>query len=84
MNKHILRIFTSHDVGLLVPAFVVYVRPFLEYKTVIWLPSVQPETLTQLNECSEGLLSVYVVTVVIPIEKNCIVYGYKVTQTFNY
>jgi len=80
MNKHILRIFTSHDVGLLVPAFVVYVRPFLEYKTVIWLPSVQPETLTQLNECSEGLLRM----VIIPIEKNCIVYGYKVTQTFNY
>ena len=38
----------------------------------------QPETLTQLNECSEGLLSVYVVTFVIPIQKDCIVYNCKV------
>ena len=34
----ILRAFTSQDVRLLLRAFIVYVRPVLEYNTVIWSP----------------------------------------------
>ena len=34
----ILRAFTSQDVRLLLLAFIVYVRPVLEYNTVIWSP----------------------------------------------
>jgi len=34
----ILRAFTSQDVRLLLCAFIVYVRPVLEYNTVIWSP----------------------------------------------
>ena len=34
----ILRAFTSQDVRLLLRAFIVYVRPVLEYNTVMWSP----------------------------------------------
>ena len=33
----ILRAFTSQDVRLLLRAFIVYVRPVLEYNTVTWV-----------------------------------------------
>jgi len=36
--KLILRTFISQDVNLLVRAFITYVRPLLEYNTVIWSP----------------------------------------------
>jgi len=35
----IRRCFVSHDTDLLVRAFKVYVRPLLEYNSVIWSPS---------------------------------------------
>jgi len=34
----ILRCFVSGDIKMLVCAFVVYVRPMLEYNSVIWSP----------------------------------------------
>jgi len=34
----ILRAFTSQNVKLLIRAYVVYVRPLLEYNTVVWTP----------------------------------------------
>ena len=37
--KIILLSFLSKDVGSLVRAFVVYVRPMVEYNSVIWSPS---------------------------------------------
>ena len=37
-RRAILRAFTSQDVRLLLRAFIVYVRPVLEYNTVIWSP----------------------------------------------
>lgn len=36
----ILRCFVSRDNGLLVRAFVTYVRPILEYNSIIWSPSL--------------------------------------------
>ena len=36
----ILRCFVSRDVNLLLNAFIVYVRPILEYNSVIWSPSL--------------------------------------------
>jgi len=42
MNLHgrhtILRTFVSRDVGLLTRAYIVYVRPLLEYNSVTWSP----------------------------------------------
>jgi len=37
---HIIRCFVSGDTYLLVGAFIVYVRPLLEYNSVIWSPSL--------------------------------------------
>ena len=39
----ILRCFASRDVNLLVRAFIVYVRPILEYNSVIWSPFLKKE-----------------------------------------
>jgi len=39
----ILRCFASRDVNLLVRAFTVYVRPILEYNSVIWSPYLKKE-----------------------------------------
>ena len=36
----ILSCFVSRDNGLLVRAFVTYVRPILEYNSIIWSPSL--------------------------------------------
>ena len=41
--NHILRCFISGDNKLLVKAFVVYVRPILEYNSVIWSPSLKKD-----------------------------------------
>ena len=38
--NHIIRSFVSGDTYLLVRAFIVYVRPLLEYNSVIWSPSL--------------------------------------------
>ena len=87
MNKHILRIITSHDVGLLVPAFVVYVRPFFEYKTnLVTICTARDVNAVErvqrrFTKCLRGY-SHYSYRE--KFNKNCIVYGYKVTQTFNY
>jgi len=35
----ILRAFVSRDISLLLRAFLVYVRPLVEYNSVIWSPS---------------------------------------------
>ena len=35
----ILRTFVSRDVNLLMRAFITYVRPIVEYNSVIWSPS---------------------------------------------
>jgi len=40
----ILRCFVSRDNGLLVRAFVTYVRPILEYNSIIWSPSLVRDT----------------------------------------
>ena len=37
----ILRCFVSQNVNLLVRAFVVYVRPLLEYNSSVWSPSLK-------------------------------------------
>ena len=39
----ILRSFVSGDVALLVRAFTVYVRPIVEYNSVIWSPQTKLE-----------------------------------------
>jgi len=39
----ILRCFVSKDVDLLVRAFLVYVRPLLEYCSVVWSPSLKQD-----------------------------------------
>jgi len=44
----ILRAFVSRDVSLLVRAFIVHVRPILEYNSVIW----SPHTIQDIN-CTE-------------------------------
>jgi len=42
----ILRCFASRDVNLLVRAFTVYVRPILEYNSVIWSPYLKKRNLS--------------------------------------
>ena len=37
-NVPILRTFVSQDVSLLIRAYLVYVRPVVEYNTVVWSP----------------------------------------------
>jgi len=37
----ILRAFVSRDIALLVRAFIVYVRPILEYNSVVWSPQTK-------------------------------------------
>ena len=37
----ILRSFTSGDIGLLLRAFIVYVRPIVEYNSIIWSPVIK-------------------------------------------
>jgi len=39
----ILRCFASRDANLLVRAFIVYVRPILEYNSIIWSPYLKKE-----------------------------------------
>ena len=39
----ILRCFVSGNIGLLVRAFVVYVRPMLENNSIIWLPHLKQD-----------------------------------------
>ena len=39
----ILRCFVSNDIKLLVKAFIVYVRPLLEYCTPVWCPYLQKD-----------------------------------------
>ena len=41
----ILRCFVSGNVTLLVRAFVVYVRPVLEYNSIIWSPHLKQEIM---------------------------------------
>jgi len=41
----ILRCFTSGDIKMLVCAFVVYVRPMLEYNSVIWSPHLKSDIM---------------------------------------
>ena len=36
--KLILRTFTSQDIGLLIRAYVVYVRPLVEHNSIVWSP----------------------------------------------
>jgi len=42
----LLRSFTSRDVAILVKAFVTYVRPLLEYNTVVWSPHLNGDIHT--------------------------------------
>ena len=42
--NHILRCFTSGDSNLLIKAFIVYVRPLLEYNCIIWSPTLKKDT----------------------------------------
>jgi len=39
----IIRCFTSGDINLLVKAFIVYVRPILEYNSIIWSPYLKKD-----------------------------------------
>jgi len=39
----IVRSFTSRDVSMLLRAYTTYVRPLLEYNTVIWSPSLKSD-----------------------------------------
>jgi len=41
--NHILRCFVSGDNKLLVKAFTVYVRPILEYNSIIWSPYLKKD-----------------------------------------
>jgi len=52
----ILRSFVSRDVALLVRAFIVYVRPLVEYNSVIGLPRMYTIS-NKLNKCKEDLTS---------------------------
>jgi len=45
----LLRSFTSCDVGILVKAFVTYVRPLLQYNTVVWSPHLKGDIHTIEN-----------------------------------
>ena len=40
MNSRILRCFATRDNDLLVRAFLVYVRPILEYNSIVWSPTL--------------------------------------------
>jgi len=43
--NNLLRCFTSGDKNLLVRAFTVYVRPLLEYNSVIWSPCLKQDII---------------------------------------
>jgi len=45
----LLRSFTSSDLAILVKAFVTYVRPLLEYNTVVWSPHIKGDIHTIEN-----------------------------------
>jgi len=45
-SNHIAKSFTSRDVAILVKAFVTYVRPLLEYNTVVWSPHLKGDIHT--------------------------------------
>ena len=47
--KLILRTFISKDVNLLVHAFITYVRPLLEYNTVIWSPHTAIDSTSEMT-----------------------------------
>ena len=55
----ILRAFTSRDIRLLLRAFIVYVRPVLEYNTVIWSPYTvhDIEAVESVQRCFTKCLS---------------------------
>ena len=42
----LLRSFTSQDVAILVKAFVTYVRPILQFNTVVWSPQLKGDIHT--------------------------------------
>jgi len=42
--KLILRTFESRDIDLLVRAYLVYVRPIVEYNSVVWSPYTTKDT----------------------------------------
>jgi len=41
--NHIIRCFVSGQMGTLIRAFIVYVRPILEYNCVVWSPSLKKD-----------------------------------------
>jgi len=43
LGNLILRAYVSRDIALLVRAFIVYVRPILEYNSVIWSPQTKDD-----------------------------------------
>ena len=42
-SKLILRCFQSRDSGLLMHAFITFVRPILEYRPVVWSPAFKKD-----------------------------------------
>jgi len=46
----ILRTFISRDIHLFMRAFLVYVRPIVEYNSIIWSPSILPVILMLCNQ----------------------------------
>ena len=55
-SQLLLRSFASRDLKILTRAFITYVRPILEYNSVIWSPIISL-TSQHLNEYNEGSLS---------------------------
>ena len=39
--EYIRQIYTSRDISMLLRAYTTYVRPLLEYNTVLWFPSLK-------------------------------------------
>ena len=53
--NHIIRCFISGDVDLLIRAFIVYVRPILEYNSVLWSPCLKKILLQQRKYNGDSL-----------------------------
>ena len=52
---NILRCFISGDSNLLIKAFIVHVRPLLEFISIIWSPSLKTD-IELLEKVHNGLL----------------------------
>ena len=53
--NHIIRCFVSGNTRVLVRAFIVYVRPILEYNSVIWSPSLRKD----IDAIEKGAKAIY-------------------------